>query len=46
MTASGVERVAFCQPLAVSPVKVTPASLVPVALQMLPVWVPVLPAPL
>ena len=46
MIATGVEKFACCQPVAVSPVKVTVASLVPALVQRFPTWVPVLPAPL
>lgn len=38
---TGVEKIALCQPLAVSFVKVTVASFVPVLDQSSPVWVPV-----
>ena len=44
--AYGVERVAVCHPLAVSPLKVTLASRAPEVDQSDPVWVPVLPVPL
>jgi len=43
---TGLEKVATCQPLVVSPVKVTVASRVPVELHRLPVWVPVFCGPL
>ena len=46
MTATGVAKVACCQPVAVSPVNVTVASRVPAAVHSDPVCVPVLPAPL
>ncbi len=46
MTATGVAKFACCQPVAVSPVKVTVASRVPALVHSEPVWVPVLPAPL
>ena len=46
VTATGVAKVACCQPLAVSLVKVTDASRVPVEVQSDPMWVPVLPVPL
>ena len=39
---TGVENVTCCQPEALSPVKVAPASSVPVELHRLPMWVPVL----
>jgi hypothetical protein len=42
VTATGVARLTCCQPEAVSPVKVAVASFVPVLLQRLPTWVPVL----
>ena len=42
----GVGNVTCCQPDAVSPLKVAVASLVPVLLHSVPVWVPVLVAPL
>ncbi len=44
--ATGVAKVACCQPEALSPVKVTDASFVPVADHRFPTWVPVLPTPL
>ncbi len=44
--ATGVEKLTCCQPVAVSPVKVACASSVPLALQRLPTWVPVLAADL
>ncbi len=43
---TGVEKVACCQPVALSLVKVTVASLVPVRVHRFPMWVPVLPVPL
>ena len=46
VTATGVLKFACCHPEADSPEKVTVASRVPVELQRLPVWVPVLPATL
>ena len=44
--ATGLAKVACCQPEAVSPVKVTLARSVPVLVQRFPTWVPVLAAPL
>ena len=38
-------KLTCCQPEAVSPVKVAVARRVPVLLQRLPTWVPVLPTP-
>ena len=38
---SGVEKVAVCHPVADSPMNVALASLWPVELQTLPMWVPV-----
>ena len=46
VTGNGVEKLACCQPVAVSPVKVTVARRVPVLVQRVPVWVPVLAADL
>ena len=46
MIATGVAKLACCQPLAVSPVKVTVASLTPAEFHSDPVWVPVFAAPL
>jgi hypothetical protein len=46
VTEIGFEKVAVCQPLAVSLVKVACARRSPVVLQMLPVCVPVLAATL
>ena len=46
VSAYGVESVAVCHPLVVSPVKVTLASRVPDVDQSDPVCVPVLPVPL
>ena len=43
---TGLEKLAVCQPEAVSPVKVAVARRVPVLLQRWPTWVPVLPSPL
>ncbi len=43
---TGVDSIAVCQPLAVSPTKVTWASRVPVDDHSEPLWVPVLPTPL
>ena len=43
---TGVENVACCQPEAVSPVNVTDARSVPVAVHKCPVWVPVFELPL
>ena len=45
-SARGLANVAVCQPVAVSPVKVTLASRVPVDDQIDPRCTPVLPAPL
>jgi hypothetical protein len=42
----GLAKVAVCQPVAVSPVKVTVPRLPPAAVHRLPTWVPVLAAPL
>ena len=44
--ATGEEKVTCCQPLLVSLVKVAEARRVPVAVQRLPVWVPVFAVPL
>ena len=41
VTVTGLEKVAVCQPLAVSLVKVRVASFVPVLDHSEPVWVPV-----
>ncbi len=46
VTATGVAKVACCQPVAVSLLNVTVASRVPVLLHSDPVWVPVFPVPL
>jgi hypothetical protein len=43
---TGAGKVTCCQPEAVSPVNVALARRVPVLLQRLPVWVPVLRLPL
>jgi hypothetical protein len=43
---SGVESVAVCHPVAVSPINVTVARRVPADFQIEPVWSPVFPAPL
>ena len=43
---TGVEKLACCQPEAVSPVKVTCASFVPPEVHSVPTWVPVLAAAL
>ncbi len=43
---TGLANSSVCQPLEVSFVNVPVASWVPVAVQRLPVWVPVFPAPL
>jgi len=44
VTATGVAKLACCQPLEVSPVKFTVARRVPAVVHRLPVWAPVLPA--
>ena len=44
--ATGVPRLASCQPLALSPLKVAVASSCPVVVHRWPVWVPVFVAPL
>ena len=46
MIATGVEKLTYCQPEAVSPVKVAWASSVPPAVHRLPTWVPVFAAAL
>ena len=46
VTATGVAKVAVCQPVAVSLVKVTWPSRPPPASHSEPTWVPVLPVPL
>jgi hypothetical protein len=46
VTATGLGRVAVCQPVADSPVNVTVLSRVPVFVHRPPVCVPVLPLPL
>ena len=46
MTVTGCANAAVCQPLADSFANVTVASLAPLLLQSVPVWVPVLAAPL
>ena len=44
--ATGAAKLACCQPLALSPEKVTVARFAPAVVHRLPTWVPVLPAPL
>jgi hypothetical protein len=44
--ATGEEKLACCQPDAVSPVNVTVESFVPVLVHRLPMWEPVLVVPL